>query len=51
MLPPGGTQNQLHGVFPGLGMCYTDPAQPVTAAVEELDDLSVDDLSIRGEKV
>ena len=37
-------------MFPGLDLCYADPAQPVTTEGEDLDDLSdlsVDDLSVR----
>ena len=41
-------------MFPGLDLYYADPAQHLEAAGEELDDLdhdlSVDDLSVRGEK-
>ena len=37
-------------MFPGLVLYYTDPAQPLTTAREELDDLDHDlsDLSFRG---
>ena len=40
-------------MFPGLDLCCADPAQPVTTAVEELDDLydldhDLCDLSVRG---
>lgn len=39
-------------MFRRLDLYYADPAQPLTAAVEELDalddDLSVADLSVRG---
>ena len=37
------------GMFPGLDLYYTDPAQPFTTAGEELDDLDNDlsDLSAR----
>ena len=37
-------------MFPGLDLHYTDPAQLLTAAGEELDDLDNDlsDLSVRG---
>ena len=38
-------------MFPGLDLCLTDPAQHLTAAGEELDDLDHDlsDLSVRGD--
>ena len=41
-------------MFPGLGLYYADPAQPLTTAGGELDDLDSDlsdldhDLSVRG---
>ena len=37
-------------MFPGLDLYYADPAQPLTAAGEELDDLDHDlsNLSVRG---
>ena len=36
-------------MFPGLDLHYADPAQPLTTAREELDDLDHDlsDLSVR----
>ena len=36
-------------MFPGLDLYYADPAQPLTTAGEELDDLDHDlsDLSVR----
>ena len=40
-------------MFPGMGLYFADPAQPLTTAREELDDLDHDlsDLSIRGEEM
>ena len=35
-------------MFPGLDLYYADPAQPLTTAGEELDELD-HDLSVRGE--
>ena len=37
-------------MFPRLGLCCTDPVQPLTTAGEELDDLDhyLSDLSVRG---
>ena len=32
----------LYYMFLGLDLCYTDPAQPLTTAGEELDDLEYD---------
>ena len=31
-------------MFPGLELCYTDPAQHLRATGKDLDDLSVDNL-------
>ena len=45
-MSPGETLYNLHYLlnreFPGVAVCYADPAQPPTTAGEELDDLSVD---------
>ena len=32
----------MYRMFPGRDLYYTDPAQPLTAAGKELDDLQVD---------
>ena len=50
---PRGSPNDLHDlahVSWGWILCYEDPAQSLTTAVEELDDLDHDlsDLSVRG---
>ena len=57
---PGGSRIIIYMIyedmFPGLGLYYADPAQPLTTAHEELDDLDSDldgdlcDLSVRGVK-
>lgn len=47
---PGGTRILyiVPHMVPGLRLVYAEPAQPPTTAGEELDDLSVDDLSVHG---
>ena len=49
MLPRGSCVINLHDLdmFPGLDLYCTDPAQYLITANEDLDDLSVDDLSAR----
>ena len=53
--PARATNNYYSGVaqFAGLDLYYADPAQPLTTAGEELDDLDNDlsDLSVRGVNV
>ena len=51
MLPDGScVLCMIQHMFPGLDLYYADPAQPLTAAGEELDDLDHDlsNLSVRG---
>ena len=52
LMLPGGSRTIciLEHVFPGLDLYYTDPAQTLTTAVKEPDDLDDDlsDLSVRG---
>ena len=53
MLPDGsGIICMIWAMFPGLDLYYTDPAQPLTTAGEELDGLDHDlsHLSVRGGK-
>ena len=50
MLPHGTrTIGMIKHVSPGFYLCWADPAQPLTTAGEELDDL-YHDLSVRGQE-